>query len=100
MTDMGDDVDIRTDVPLCRVFRDGAMIAQSHDVSEYWCKALVSFVIDCSFAFEHARVDAGIGIRHIEPLNVECPRLRSRMNGAIARLPRTRAANALCVAEL
>ncbi|MFP3799852.1 MULTISPECIES: hypothetical protein [Paraburkholderia] len=46
MTDMGDDVDIRTDVPLCRVFRDGAMIAQSHDVSEYWCKALVSFVID------------------------------------------------------
>ncbi|MBB3004194.1 hypothetical protein [Paraburkholderia tropica] len=52
MTDMGDDVDIRTDVPLCRVFRDGAMIAQSHDVSEYWCKALVSFVIDCSFAFD------------------------------------------------
>lgn len=64
--DMGDDIDIRTDVPLYRVFRDGEMIAEPHDVSEYWRNDLVSFVIGCSFAFEHALVDAGIGIRHIE----------------------------------
>ncbi len=62
---LGEDLDIRTDIPGYRVWRDGACIAETGDVNEFWRDDLVSFVIGCSYSFEEALVEDGIEIRHI-----------------------------------
>lgn len=60
------DGDIRTDVPLYRVYRDGELVAEVPDVREHWRADLVTFLIGCSFTFEHPLRDAGIPVRHID----------------------------------
>jgi uncharacterized protein YcsI (UPF0317 family) len=62
---LGADLDIRTDLPGYRVWRDGECVAETGDVSEFWRDDLVSFVIGCSYSFEEALVEDGIEIRHI-----------------------------------
>ena len=62
---LGADLDIRTDLPGYRVWRDGECVAETGDVGEYWRGDLVSFVIGCSYSFEEALVEDGIEIRHI-----------------------------------
>ena len=62
---LGADIDIRTDVPRYRVWRDGALTDQPTDISSLWRKDLVTFVIGCSFSFEEALLEAGIPLRHI-----------------------------------
>ncbi len=61
----GDDLDIRTDVPRYRVWRNGEMIDEIANVSSYWRDDLVSFAIGCSFSFEEALVAEGLDVRHI-----------------------------------
>src|SRR5262249_40479157 len=51
---LGDDLDIRTDLPRYRVWKNGELVAEPEDVREYWRDDLVSFVIGCSFSFEEA----------------------------------------------
>jgi uncharacterized protein YcsI (UPF0317 family) len=63
--ELGDDLDIRTDLPRYRVWRHGELVAEPNDVLSFWRKDLVSFVIGCSFSFEEALVAAGIELRHI-----------------------------------
>lgn len=63
---LGADLDIRTDVPRYRVFRNGEEVARPNNVTEYWQDDLVAFVIGCSFTFEHSLLESGIPIRHIE----------------------------------
>ena len=63
---LGAHIDIRTDVPQYRVWRDGVLVAEPHDISNLWRKDLVCFVIGCSFSFEQALMDAGIGLRHVQ----------------------------------
>ena len=62
---LGADIDIRTDVPRYRVWRDGVLTDQPTDISSLWRKDLVTFVIGCSFSFEEALLQAGIPLRHI-----------------------------------
>ena len=62
---LGDDLDIRTDLPRYRVWRQGALIAEPDDIREFWRDDLVSFVIGCSFSFEEALTSDGIELRHI-----------------------------------
>jgi uncharacterized protein YcsI (UPF0317 family) len=61
----GDDLDIRTDVPRYRVWRNGEMIDEVTNVSPFWREDLVSFAIGCSFSFEEALVAEGLDVRHI-----------------------------------
>lgn len=63
---LGKNLDVRTDTPRYRVFRDGQVIAEPTDIMEYWRDDLVTFAIGCSFTFEHSLLESGIGIRHIE----------------------------------
>jgi uncharacterized protein YcsI (UPF0317 family) len=63
---LGADLDIRTDVPRYRVFREGEIIDEPYDIRGHWRDDLVTFVIGCSFSFEQALLENGIGIRHIE----------------------------------
>jgi len=62
---LGADLDIRTDLPRYRVWRDGELVAEPTDVSDLWQDDLVSFAIGCSFSFEEALIEDGIEVRHI-----------------------------------
>lgn len=72
--------DIRTDIPKYRIYRNGIMEEEVTDILNFWSDDLVTFLLGCSFTFEKALSDAGIGIRHIEegknvPMyitNIEC----------------------------
>ena len=61
----GDDLDIRTDIPRYRVWRNGELIDEVSNVITYWRDDLISFAIGCSFSFEEALVAEGLDVRHI-----------------------------------
>ena len=63
---LGEDIDIRTDLPAYRVWKDGEMVAEVHDVREFWRDDLVSFVLGCSLSFEEALMQEGLPLRHVE----------------------------------
>ena len=62
---LGADLDIRTDLPRYRVWRDGELVSEPADVRDVWRDDLVSFAIGCSFSFEEALIDDGIEVRHV-----------------------------------
>lgn len=74
MSDVGDpripalgiDLDIRTDLPRYRVWRDGEVAEEPTDIMAHWRDDLVAFVIGCSYSFEEALLADGLPIRHIE----------------------------------
>ena len=63
---LGEDLDIRTDLPLYRVWRDGEIVEETPDITGHWRDDLVAFVIGCSFSLEEALIEDGIRLRHIE----------------------------------
>jgi uncharacterized protein YcsI (UPF0317 family) len=63
--ELGEDLDIRSDLPRYRVWKNGELTAEPEDVREFWRDDLVSFVIGCSFSFEEALMAEGIELRHI-----------------------------------
>ena len=62
---LGTDLDIRTDVPRYRIWRDGAVVDEPVNITTHWRNDLVTFIIGCSFSFEQALVDAGVPLRHV-----------------------------------
>ncbi len=66
MPTLGNDIDLRSDLPRYRVWRDGELISEPGDVRDLWRDDLVAFAIGCSFSFEWAMRAEGIPIRHIE----------------------------------
>jgi uncharacterized protein YcsI (UPF0317 family) len=58
--------DLRTDVPRYRVYRDGELVDEPADLRRWWRDDLVGFLLGCSFTFEHALLQAGVPVRHIE----------------------------------
>ncbi len=58
------DLDIRTDLPRYRVWRDGAVVDEPQDLMRWWRDDLVTFAIGCSFSFEQALIEDGIELRH------------------------------------
>jgi uncharacterized protein YcsI (UPF0317 family) len=62
---LGEDLDLRTDLPRYRIWRDGVLVAEPHDLLRWWRDDLVSFAIGCSFSFEEALIEDGIVVRHI-----------------------------------
>jgi uncharacterized protein YcsI (UPF0317 family) len=62
---LGADLDIRTDLPGYRVWKDGELVDETSDVSTWWRDDLVAFVIGCSLSFEEALIADGLPIRHI-----------------------------------
>ncbi len=61
---LGEDLDIRTDLPRYRVWRDGAIADEPTDLLRWWRDDLVIFAIGCSFSFEQALIEDGIELRH------------------------------------
>jgi uncharacterized protein YcsI (UPF0317 family) len=62
---LGEDVDIRTDLPRYRVWRRGELVEEPDEVSRVWREDLVSFALGCSFSFEQALIEDGIELRHM-----------------------------------
>ena len=62
---LAEDLDIRTDLPRYRVWRDGTVVDEPHDLMRWWRDDLVTFAIGCSFSFEEALVEGGIELRHM-----------------------------------
>ncbi len=63
---LGADLDLRTDVPRYRVFRNGALSHETSDISDLWDDDMVGFVLGCSFSFEEALVADGLRLKHVE----------------------------------
>jgi uncharacterized protein YcsI (UPF0317 family) len=63
---LGEDLDIRTDVPGYRIWRDGQLAEELSDIGALWRPDSVAFVLGCSFSFEQALLDEGVPVRHIE----------------------------------
>ena len=62
---LGDDIDIRSDVPLYNVYKNGALVTSVRNIKEYWNDSFIAFAIGCSFSFEDALLNAGLEIDHI-----------------------------------
>ena len=73
---LGEDLDIRTDIPLYRVFRDGKPVGDVPDLKALWRDDLVSFVLGCSFSFEEALIENGLELRH-QTCNSNVPMYRT-----------------------
>ena len=64
-------MDIRTDVPSYRVFRDGVAEGDVPDIKDLWQDDFVTFALGCSFSFEEALQAAGLEVRNVtEGVNV------------------------------
>ena len=82
--------DLRTDLPLYRVWRDGVLAEETASVVDLWRDDLVTFLIGCSFSFETALLEAGVPVRNIEQhrnvsmyrTNVDC-RPAGRLSGPL-----------------
>jgi uncharacterized protein YcsI (UPF0317 family) len=75
---LGIDLDIRTDLPRYRVWRDGEVLDEPTDIMAHWRDDLVAFVLGCSFSFEEALLAEGMSMRHIEQ-NVRVPMYRTNV---------------------
>jgi uncharacterized protein YcsI (UPF0317 family) len=64
-TTLAPGADLRTDLPLYRVWRDGKLVEEVRDATAAWRDDLVAFLIGCSFSFEASLLAAGIDVRHI-----------------------------------
>jgi len=80
MPALGEDLDLRSDLPRYRVWRHGELVEEPLDLFQVWRDDLVSFALGCSFSFEQALIEDGIELRHITcgsnvPMyrtNIEC----------------------------
>jgi len=62
---LGEDLDIRSDLPRYRVWRRGELVEEPLDLFHVWRDDLVSFALGCSFSFEQALLEDGIELRHL-----------------------------------
>jgi uncharacterized protein YcsI (UPF0317 family) len=62
---LGADIDLTTDLPRYRVWRDGELAEELPEVSHLWRDDFVGFVLGCSFTSEHALMAAGIPLKHV-----------------------------------
>ncbi len=73
------DIDIRTDVPSYRVFRDGRFCEERDDIRELWQEDLVTFALGCSFSFEEALLADGLDVRNVSA-GVNVPMYRTNID--------------------
>jgi len=77
------DMDIRSDVPSYRVFRDGEMTKEIPDITNLWRDDLVTFALGCSFSFEEALLADGLEVRNVTA-GVNVPMYRTNIDCASA----------------
>ena len=83
LPDLGPTIDLRTDLPRYRVWRDGKLVDEPTSVAALWQDDLVAFAIGCSFTFESALRAAGLPLRYVE-MGRNVPMYRTAMETAPA----------------
>ncbi|MCC1491508.1 putative hydro-lyase [Cognatishimia sp. F0-27] len=63
---MGQDVDVRSDIPAYNIYRDGHRSETVADITDHWRDDMVGFALGCSFTFEKALQSNGIPVWHID----------------------------------
>jgi uncharacterized protein YcsI (UPF0317 family) len=61
---LADHADVRTDLPLYRIYESGELVDERKDITAIWRDDFVFFLLGCSFTFEQALLDAGLALRH------------------------------------
>lgn len=64
--EMAENADVATDFPKYRIWKNGVLTEEVHDISDLWQDDFVYFLIGCSFSFEAELIEAGVPVRHIE----------------------------------
>ncbi len=76
---LAEKADIRTDIPLYFIYRDGELVEERKEIVELWRDDFVYFLIGCSFTFHSALMDAGLTPRHNEE-KVNVPMYRTKID--------------------
>lgn len=63
---LGDDLDVRTDLPSYRVFRDGAVAGDVPEIGGLWQDDFIAFAFGCSFSFEDALRREGVDLAYLD----------------------------------
>lgn len=80
---LGAGIDIRTDLPRYRIFRDGEAVEDVAEISALWRDDLVTFALGCSLGFEVALAGTGIHLRCHAP-GANCSAFDSAMETVAA----------------
>ncbi len=72
-------IDIRSDVPSYRVFRDGKFVEECNDIKHLWSDDMVTFALGCSFSFEEALLADGLDVRNVSA-GVNVPMYRTNID--------------------
>ncbi|MEC5385695.1 DUF1445 domain-containing protein [Uliginosibacterium sp. H3] len=75
---LGHDIDVRTDLPGYRIYRQGCLSDVCDDIRGHWGDDLVAVAIGCWFSMEEALLEAGVRLRHVE-LGIQGPMFRSSL---------------------
>lgn len=78
LPNVGENVDIRSDVSSYKIFRDGEFKQEVSDITDFWQDDLVTFVLGCSFSFEEPLIADGLEVRNITE-NVNVPMYRTNI---------------------
>src|SRR5581483_2127197 len=60
------EADLRTDVPLYRVYSAGKLVEEPENILSHWREDFVAFLLGCSFSAERALIEQGIRLSHLE----------------------------------
>jgi uncharacterized protein YcsI (UPF0317 family) len=66
LPELGEDLDIRTDVARYRVYENGVLKEEVPHLRNLWRDDLVTFVLGCSFSFEEALMAGGLRVRYVD----------------------------------
>lgn len=69
---MADGADLRTDLPMYKVWEKGECVAEVENVLDYWNNELVGFLLGCSASLDWALLNAGIRLRHMQQDMLPC----------------------------
>lgn len=75
---LGLDLDLRSDLPCYRVWKNGTLAEETNDITSWWRDDLVAFVLGCSLSFEEALLSEGMPLRHVER-GVRVPMFRTNI---------------------
>ncbi|ARN72853.1 putative hydro-lyase [Oceanicoccus sagamiensis] len=79
LPDLGEDLDIRSDISGYRIFENGEHKHSVTDIKDYWRDDLVSFLLGCSFSFEEPLIADGLDVRNVSQ-NLNVPMYRTNID--------------------
>jgi uncharacterized protein YcsI (UPF0317 family) len=62
----GPEADMRIHIPRYRIYRHGVLEQETEHIRDHFTDDMVTFLLGCSFSFEHDLIENGIPVRHIE----------------------------------